>query len=126
MERDSGVMLMFNSHRVISSCETSIWSDSFHEQLTEDRSFLKGERRLDTELVDKLILQLNRIHPQILTDKEATKVRVSLHMLVMVEPKSAAYLYYYWCINLKCNMRLYLEEVELDVITSYTAGLFNL
>ncbi|XP_013888881.1 caspase recruitment domain-containing protein 19 [Austrofundulus limnaeus] len=49
--------------------------DSFHEQLTEDSSFLKAEQRLDTELVDKLILQLNRIHPQILTDKEATKFR---------------------------------------------------
>ncbi|XP_041836490.1 caspase recruitment domain family, member 19 isoform X3 [Melanotaenia boesemani] len=49
--------------------------DSFHEQLMEDSAFLKAERRLDTELVDKLILQLNRIYPQILTDKEATKFR---------------------------------------------------
>lgn len=52
-------------------------TDSFHEQLTEDSSFLKAEQRLDTELVDKLILQLNRIYPQILTDKEATKVSES-------------------------------------------------
>ncbi|XP_075893492.1 caspase recruitment domain-containing protein 19 [Nelusetta ayraudi] len=49
--------------------------DGFKEQLTEDSSFLKADRRLDTELVDKLILQLNRIYPQILTDKEATKFR---------------------------------------------------
>ncbi|XP_030586041.1 caspase recruitment domain-containing protein 19 [Archocentrus centrarchus] len=49
--------------------------DSFREQLTEDRIFLKADRRLDTEIVDKLILQLNRIYPQILTDKEATKFR---------------------------------------------------
>ncbi|XP_022602593.1 caspase recruitment domain-containing protein 19-like [Seriola dumerili] len=49
--------------------------DSFHEQLVEDSAFLKAEQRLDTELVDKLILQLNRIYPQILTDKEATKFR---------------------------------------------------
>ncbi|XP_010736978.2 caspase recruitment domain-containing protein 19 [Larimichthys crocea] len=49
--------------------------DSFHEQLLEDSAFLKAERRLDTELVDKLILQLNRIYPQILTDKEATRFR---------------------------------------------------
>ncbi|CAN9511767.1 unnamed protein product [Ophioblennius macclurei] len=49
--------------------------DSFHEQLTEDSSFLRADSRLDTELVDKLILQLNRIYPQILTDKEATKFR---------------------------------------------------
>ena len=40
-----------------------------------DSWFLKSERRLDTELVDKLILQLNRIYPQVLTDKEATRVR---------------------------------------------------
>lgn len=51
-------------------------TDGFKEQLTEDSSFLKADRRLDTELVDKLILQLNRIYPQILTDKEATKVRL--------------------------------------------------
>ncbi|XP_076859167.1 caspase recruitment domain-containing protein 19 isoform X1 [Brachyhypopomus gauderio] len=49
--------------------------DSFHEQLRLDSWFLKSDRRLDTELVDKLILQLNRIYPQILTDKEATKFR---------------------------------------------------
>uniref|UniRef100_A0A8C4GU32 Caspase recruitment domain family, member 19 n=1 Tax=Dicentrarchus labrax TaxID=13489 RepID=A0A8C4GU32_DICLA len=40
-----------------------------------DSAFLKADRRLDTELLDKLILQLNRIYPQILTDKEATKFR---------------------------------------------------
>lgn len=49
--------------------------DDFREQLIEDSVFLKADWRLDTELVDKLILQLNRIYPQILTDKEATKVR---------------------------------------------------
>ncbi|XP_007254621.3 caspase recruitment domain family, member 19 [Astyanax mexicanus] len=49
--------------------------ESFHEQLRVDSWFLKSDRRLDTELVDKLILQLNRIYPQILTDKEATRFR---------------------------------------------------
>lgn len=44
-------------------------------QLTEDSAFLRADWRLDTERVDKLILQLNRIYPQILTDKEATKFR---------------------------------------------------
>lgn len=48
--------------------------DDFREQLIEDSAFLKADWRLDTEMVDKLILQLNRIYPQILTDKEATKV----------------------------------------------------
>lgn len=51
------------------------WTDSSHEQLTEDSAFLRADRRLDTELVDKVILQLNRIYPQILSDKEATKFR---------------------------------------------------
>ncbi|KAK1901219.1 Protein bicaudal D like 2 [Dissostichus eleginoides] len=46
---------------------------SFHEQLLEDSSFLRADRRLETDLVDKIILQLNRIYPQILSDKEATK-----------------------------------------------------
>uniref|UniRef100_A0AAY5EDE6 Caspase recruitment domain family, member 19 n=1 Tax=Electrophorus electricus TaxID=8005 RepID=A0AAY5EDE6_ELEEL len=50
-------------------------SHSFHEQLRLDSWFLKSDHRLDTELVDKIILQLNRIYPQILTDKEATKFR---------------------------------------------------
>ncbi len=50
-------------------------TESFHEQLRIDSRFLKTDQRLDTELVDKLILQLNRIYPQILTDKEASKVR---------------------------------------------------
>ncbi|KAM4612735.1 caspase recruitment domain-containing protein 19 [Polymixia lowei] len=49
--------------------------ESFHDQLLEDSRFLKADRRLDTELTDKVILQLNRIYPQILTDKEATKFR---------------------------------------------------
>ncbi|XP_061583154.1 caspase recruitment domain family, member 19 [Cololabis saira] len=49
--------------------------DGFREQLMEDSAFLLAERRLDTELVDNLTLQLNRIHPQVLTDKEATRFR---------------------------------------------------
>ncbi|XP_059189914.1 caspase recruitment domain-containing protein 19-like [Centropristis striata] len=31
---------------------------------------------MDTELVDRLVLQLNRIHPQILNDKEAHRFRI--------------------------------------------------
>ncbi|XP_068170487.1 caspase recruitment domain-containing protein 19 [Antennarius striatus] len=49
--------------------------DSFREHLREDSSFLRADRRLDTEPLDRLVLQLNRIYPQILTDKEATKFR---------------------------------------------------
>ncbi|KAM3878440.1 caspase recruitment domain-containing protein 19 [Diretmus argenteus] len=53
----------------------STMGGSFLDQLLEDSRFLKADVRLDTELVDKLILQLNRIYPQILTDKEATRFR---------------------------------------------------
>uniref|UniRef100_A0A3Q3XS97 Caspase recruitment domain-containing protein 19 n=1 Tax=Mola mola TaxID=94237 RepID=A0A3Q3XS97_MOLML len=49
--------------------------DGFHEQLIEDSAFLRAERRLDTERVDELILQLNRVYPQVLTDREATRFR---------------------------------------------------
>uniref|UniRef100_A0A8C3AD46 Caspase recruitment domain family, member 19 n=1 Tax=Cyclopterus lumpus TaxID=8103 RepID=A0A8C3AD46_CYCLU len=40
-----------------------------------DAHFLCSDKRMDTELVDCLVLQLNRIHPQILSDKEAHKFR---------------------------------------------------
>ncbi|XP_068598019.1 caspase recruitment domain-containing protein 19 [Brachionichthys hirsutus] len=49
--------------------------DSFHDHLREDSGFLGADPRLDTELLDKVILQLNRIYPQILSDAEATKFR---------------------------------------------------
>ncbi|XP_054465949.1 caspase recruitment domain-containing protein 19-like [Anoplopoma fimbria] len=49
--------------------------DDNHEQLQRDAHFLCSDRRMDTELVDRLVLQLNRIHPQILSDKEAHKFR---------------------------------------------------
>ncbi|XP_029911168.1 caspase recruitment domain-containing protein 19-like isoform X3 [Myripristis murdjan] len=49
--------------------------DGYHEQLQRDAQFLCSDLRMDTDLVDKLVLQLNRIYPQILTDKEAHKFR---------------------------------------------------
>lgn len=58
-------------------------TDSFHDQLLEDSRFLKADPRLDTELVDKLILQLNRIYPQILSDKEATKASDASCLLII-------------------------------------------
>lgn len=48
--------------------------DSHHERLQMDAQFLCSDERMDTELVDKLVLQLNRTYPQILSDKEAHKV----------------------------------------------------
>uniref|UniRef100_A0A3B3Z3I2 CARD domain-containing protein n=1 Tax=Poecilia mexicana TaxID=48701 RepID=A0A3B3Z3I2_9TELE len=53
------------------------WEDmeGYEEQLQSDTQFLCSNQRMDTELVDSLVLQLNRIYPQILSDKEACKFR---------------------------------------------------
>lgn len=48
--------------------------DSHHDQFRMDAQFLCSDHRMDTDLVDKLVLQLNRIYPQILSDKEAHRV----------------------------------------------------
>uniref|UniRef100_A0A3Q1IQ88 CARD domain-containing protein n=1 Tax=Anabas testudineus TaxID=64144 RepID=A0A3Q1IQ88_ANATE len=44
-------------------------------QLQRDAQFLCSDQRMDTELIDRLVLQLNRIYPQILSDKEAHRFR---------------------------------------------------
>ncbi|XP_056131075.1 caspase recruitment domain-containing protein 19-like isoform X2 [Lampris incognitus] len=49
--------------------------EGYQDQLQKDAQFLCTEERMDTELVDRLVLQLNRIYPQILNDKEAHKFR---------------------------------------------------
>ncbi|XP_072223248.1 caspase recruitment domain-containing protein 19-like [Leuresthes tenuis] len=49
--------------------------EGYDEQLQSDAPFLCSDQRMNTELVDRLVLQLNRIHPQILCDKEACKFR---------------------------------------------------
>ncbi|KPP60090.1 bcl10-interacting CARD protein-like, partial [Scleropages formosus] len=51
------------------------FTDSYHDQLLRDSEYLRSDKRLDNELVDKLVLQLNRIYPQILSNKEAQKCR---------------------------------------------------
>ncbi|XP_029994146.1 caspase recruitment domain-containing protein 19-like isoform X2 [Sphaeramia orbicularis] len=50
-------------------------TDGYHEQLQRDTHFLCTDQRMDTELVDRLVLQLNRTYPQILCDKEAHRFR---------------------------------------------------
>nr|XP_029521197.1 caspase recruitment domain-containing protein 19-like [Oncorhynchus nerka] len=50
-------------------------SDSYHEQLKRNSKFLCLDQRMHTELVGRLVLQLNRTNPQILTDKEAQRLR---------------------------------------------------
>uniref|UniRef100_A0A3Q3EL25 CARD domain-containing protein n=1 Tax=Labrus bergylta TaxID=56723 RepID=A0A3Q3EL25_9LABR len=44
-------------------------------KLQRDAQFLCSHERMDTELVDRLVLQLNRIYPQILSDREARRFR---------------------------------------------------
>uniref|UniRef100_A0A673Z030 CARD domain-containing protein n=1 Tax=Salmo trutta TaxID=8032 RepID=A0A673Z030_SALTR len=50
-------------------------SDCYHEQLKRNSKFLCLDQRMHTELVGRLVLQLNRTYPQILTDKEAQRFR---------------------------------------------------
>lgn len=49
--------------------------DGYSRQLLMDAHFLSSHQRMNSELLDKLVLQLNRIYPQILSDKEAHKFR---------------------------------------------------
>ncbi|NWX90449.1 CAR19 protein, partial [Nothoprocta pentlandii] len=56
---------------------------SYCIRLQHDMYFLTSNSRLNEQVVDKIILQLNRVYPQILTDAEAEKFRnpkASLHV----------------------------------------------
>ncbi|XP_035995090.1 caspase recruitment domain-containing protein 19 isoform X1 [Fundulus heteroclitus] len=50
-------------------------TEGYDEQLHSDTQYLCSHQGMDTELVDRLVLQLNRTYPQILSDKEACKFR---------------------------------------------------
>ncbi|XP_062441239.1 caspase recruitment domain-containing protein 19 isoform X2 [Rhea pennata] len=55
---------------------------SYCVRLQQDMYFLTSNSRLNEQVVDKIILQLNRVYPQILTNAEAEKFRnpkASLH-----------------------------------------------
>ncbi|NWR67932.1 CAR19 protein, partial [Bucorvus abyssinicus] len=55
---------------------------SYCHRLQHDMYFLTTNSRLNEQVVDKIILQLNRVYPQILTNAEAEKFRnpkASLH-----------------------------------------------
>ncbi|XP_042736183.1 caspase recruitment domain-containing protein 19 isoform X4 [Lagopus leucura] len=55
---------------------------SYCHRLQHDMYFLTSNSRLNEQVVDKIILQLNRVYPQILTNTEAEKFRnpkASLH-----------------------------------------------
>nr|XP_038042037.1 caspase recruitment domain-containing protein 19 isoform X1 [Anas platyrhynchos]XP_038042038.1 caspase recruitment domain-containing protein 19 isoform X1 [Anas platyrhynchos] len=61
-------------------CHTA--DQSYCQRLQHDMYFLTSNSRLNEQVVDKIILQLNRVYPQILTDTEAEKFRnpkASLH-----------------------------------------------
>ncbi|XP_063132639.1 caspase recruitment domain-containing protein 19 isoform X1 [Rattus norvegicus] len=56
---------------------------TYCDRLVQDTPFLTGQGRLSEQQVDRIILQLNRYYPQILTNKEAEKFRnpkASLHI----------------------------------------------
>ncbi|XP_077181675.1 caspase recruitment domain-containing protein 19 isoform X2 [Paroedura picta] len=48
---------------------------SYCDRLQQDMAFLTSNGRLSEQLADKIVLQLNRVYPQILTNKEAEKFR---------------------------------------------------
>ncbi|XP_013880936.1 bcl10-interacting CARD protein [Austrofundulus limnaeus] len=50
-------------------------TEGYDEQLRMDACFLCSQQSMDSDLVDRVVLQLNRIYPQILSDKEACKFR---------------------------------------------------
>ncbi|KAM9094807.1 caspase recruitment domain-containing protein 19 isoform X5 [Sarcophilus harrisii] len=59
------------SEELFSSSEDQTYCD----RLVQDTPFLTSNGRLSEQQVDKIILQLNRFYPQILTNKEAEKFR---------------------------------------------------
>lgn len=46
----------------------------YSDRLLQDTAYLKTHRNLTERIVDKIILQLNRVYPQVLSNKEAEKV----------------------------------------------------
>ncbi|KAM4021501.1 caspase recruitment domain-containing protein 19 isoform 2-T2 [Anomaloglossus baeobatrachus] len=48
---------------------------TYSERLLQDVPHLKNNRNLTERIVDKIILQLNRVYPQVLSNKEAEKFR---------------------------------------------------
>lgn len=52
----------------------SVLDQTYCDRLVQDTPFLTGHGRLSEQQVDRIILQLNRYYPQILTNKEAEKV----------------------------------------------------
>ncbi|KAM4721318.1 caspase recruitment domain-containing protein 19 [Rhinophrynus dorsalis] len=47
----------------------------YYDRLLQDTPYLTKNGRLTEQLVDKIILQLNRVYPQVLSNKEAERFR---------------------------------------------------
>ncbi|XP_027294409.1 caspase recruitment domain-containing protein 19 isoform X1 [Cricetulus griseus] len=56
-------------------CRQPQQDQTYCDRLVQDTPFLTGQGRLSEQQVDRIILQLNRYYPQILTNKEAEKFR---------------------------------------------------
>ncbi|XP_023563580.1 caspase recruitment domain-containing protein 19 isoform X2 [Octodon degus] len=48
---------------------------TYCDRLVQDTPFLTGKGRLSEQQVDRIVLQLNRYYPQVLTNQEAEKFR---------------------------------------------------
>ncbi|KAG8556932.1 hypothetical protein GDO81_018256 [Engystomops pustulosus] len=48
---------------------------TYSDRLLQDTAYLKSNRNLTERIVDKIILQLNRVYPQVLSNREAEKFR---------------------------------------------------
>lgn len=62
------------NHLFFCVCCFCFIDQTYCDRLRQDTAFLTSNGRLSEQLVDKIILQLNRVYPQILTIKEAEKV----------------------------------------------------
>uniref|UniRef100_A0A9L0KBB4 Caspase recruitment domain-containing protein 19 n=1 Tax=Equus asinus TaxID=9793 RepID=A0A9L0KBB4_EQUAS len=58
----------------VSSCP-AVCKQTYCDRLVQDTPFLTGPGRLSEQQVDRIILQLNRYYPQILSNKDAEKFR---------------------------------------------------
>ncbi|XP_023791409.1 caspase recruitment domain-containing protein 19 isoform X1 [Cyanistes caeruleus] len=56
-------------------CFSHRGDQSYCQRLQHDMHFLTSTSRLNEQVVDKIVLQLNRVYPQILTNEEAEKFR---------------------------------------------------
>lgn len=59
----------------------SVSEQTYCDRLVQDMPFLTGLGRLSEQQVDRIILQLNRYYPQILSNKDAEKVPRNLRLL---------------------------------------------